>query len=90
MIRYHPRHPDDIWRFRLSIAPSTAARLFVRTADGDVVLNVRGVTRPIKLSGSFALVDPEAILLRAGNHYIRAGEGDPVVLSVSSHRLVIR
>jgi membrane-associated PAP2 superfamily phosphatase len=76
--------------FLVRLREDVAASLRISTGQGDLVLAHPLPSRPLLLSGAFAISDPAGILKAAGpGRYVSAGTGAPIVLAVKVDRVLV-
>lgn len=95
ILRFHQRLEGTYWEvhgsFVISLPKSTPVRIALKTDQGKVYIGTAALERPVSLSGSFDLVDPNHRFTReAGNRFIHQGRGPRLVVSVQADQVVVR
>lgn len=95
ILRLQQRLEGRYWEvhgsFGVSLPKSTPVRIALKTDQGKVYIGTAAMERPVSLSGSFDLVDPNHRFTReAGNRFIHPGRGPRLVVSVQADQVVVR
>ena len=77
--------------FLVSVRDDVGARMDIATGRGDIVLASPLPSRPLLVSGEFALSDPAGVLTEVGpRRYASPGNGPPIALDLKADRLFVR